>query len=116
MLETISIDNHHLSINNLYVTGDLIFLVILLCKECSSPKWCFRCKLNPKVRLEHGHKIGKYWTINALRLVSESGCTGPSRLGVKESSIWEFVELQNYICPVLHNQINFRKQCIIQFT
>ena len=71
-----------------------------------SLKWRFKCKLNPKVWLEHGHKIGEDWSINALRLVSESDCIGPARLVVKEAPNWEFVELDNYICPVLHNQIN----------
>ena len=60
----------------------------------------------PKVWLEHGHKIGEIWTINALRLVSESDSTGSVRLGIKEAPIWEFVEVDNYICPNLHNQIN----------
>ena len=87
MLETISIDNRHLSIDNLYVSGDLTFLVILLGKEFSSPKWCFKCKLNTKVWLEHGHKIGEEWTINALRLLSESDRTEPSGLGVKKTPI-----------------------------
>ena len=49
MLKLILIDNHQVSIDNLYVTGDLTFLVILLGKECSSPKWCFKCQLHPKV-------------------------------------------------------------------
>ena len=78
MLETISIDNYQQSIDNLYVTGDLAFLVILLGKEISYPKWCFKYKLNPSVWLEHGHKIGEDWTINALRLVSESYCSEPA--------------------------------------
>ena len=59
MLKTASIDNNQISVDNLYVTGDLEFLVILLGKGFSSPKWCFRYKLNPKVRLEHGHKLVK---------------------------------------------------------
>ena len=87
MLETISIDNRQLSIDNLYVTGDHAFLVILLGKAFPSPQWCFKCKLNPKVWLEHGHKIGEDWKINALRLVSESNCIGPARLDVKEAPI-----------------------------
>ena len=95
MLETISIDNHQLSIDNFYVTGDLTFLIILLGKEFSSPKWCFKSKLNPKVWLEHGYRIGEDWTINALRIVSESDCEGPARLDVKGAPIWEFVELDN---------------------
>ena len=49
MLDPITTENHHVSIDNLYVTGDLASLVILLGKEFLSPKWCFKCKLNPKV-------------------------------------------------------------------
>ena len=49
MLEPITIDNHQVSIDNLYTTGDLIFLIILLNKEFASPKWCFKCNLHPKV-------------------------------------------------------------------
>ena len=44
--------------------------------------------------------------MNILRPVSESDWIRPARLGVKEAPIWEFVELENYICPILHNQIN----------
>ena len=43
---------------------------------------------------------------NALRLVSESNSTDFTRLGVREAPIWEFVEVDKYICPVFHNQIN----------
>ena len=112
MLEIISIDNHQLSIDNLYATGYLTFLVILLGKEFSTPKWCFKCKFNLKVWLEHERKIGQDCTINVLRLISESNCSGPARLGVKESPIWECVELDNCICPVLHNQINLGKNVL----
>ena len=27
-------------------------------------------------------------------------------LGVKEEPYWDFVEVDNFICPILHNQIN----------
>ena len=60
----------------------LHFLFILLGNECSSPKWCFKYKLHPKVWLKNGHKIGEDWTINVLRLVSESYSTSSARLGV----------------------------------
>ena len=49
MLDPIKIGNHQVSIDNIYVTGDLEFLVILLGKEFSSPKWCFKYKLHPKL-------------------------------------------------------------------
>ena len=43
--------------------------------------------MHPKVWLEHRHNIGEYWTIYALRLISESDFTGSTRLGVKEAPI-----------------------------
>ena len=66
----------------IYVTSDLAFLVILLGKAFYLPKWCFKWKLYLKAWLEHKHKIGKDWTINNLRLVSESNSTGSAQLGV----------------------------------
>ena len=71
----------------------LHILIILLGKEFSSPKWCFKCKLNPKVWLEHWYKVGKYWTIHLLRLFSESDLTSSTRLGVKEAPSWKSVEV-----------------------
>ena len=59
MLDSITIDNHQVSIDNLYVTGDLAFLVILIGNEFSSSKWCFEYKLHPKVWLECGYVIGE---------------------------------------------------------
>ena len=38
VLDPIRIDNHQVSIENLYVTSDLAFLIILLGKEFSSAK------------------------------------------------------------------------------
>ena len=52
------------------------------------------------------YTIGEDWTINTLRLVSESDSTGCARLGVEEAPIWHFVEVNKHICPILHNQIN----------
>ena len=85
MLDLIKIDNHQVSIDNIYVTRDLAFLVILLGKELTSPKWRFKWKLHPKLWLNYMHTIGEDWTINALRLVLESHSTGSVRLGVKKS-------------------------------
>ena len=47
--------------------------------------------------------MGEYWTIITLILISESDSTGSTRLGVKEAPIWEFVEVNKYIFPILHN-------------
>ena len=112
MLDSITIDNHQVSIDNLYVTGDLAFLVILIGNEFSSSKWCFEYKRRPKVWLECGYVIGEDWTINTLILISISNSTSSTRLGVKESSIWECVEVDKYMCPVLRNQINLGNNVI----
>ena len=57
------------AITNIYVTGDLAFLVIMLGKEHKYPKWCIKCTLHPKVWSEYGHINGDNWTIDALRLM-----------------------------------------------
>ena len=36
----------------------------------------------------------------------QSGKTNAKSLGVKKEPYWDFVEVDNYICPILHNQIN----------
>ena len=85
MLEPIKINNHQVFIDNIYVIGDLAFLFILLGNECSSPKWCFKYKLHPKVWLDHGYKIVEDWTQNSLRLVLEYDSTGSVRLSGDEN-------------------------------
>ena len=106
MLEPMTFVNQQLSISNISVTDDLAFLVILLGKAFSSPKRCMKCKSYIKIWLECGYKICDDWSIKTLKLIYESDSTGYTRLGVKEVPIWEFVEVDKYICPILHNQIN----------
>ena len=106
MLEPMTFVNQQLSISNIYVTDDLAFLVILLGKVFSSSKRCMKCKSYIKIWLECGYKICDDWSIKTLKLIYESDSTGYTRLGVKEVPIWEFVEVDKYICPILHNQIN----------
>lgn len=48
LTEYISFNNQHMFPSNIYVTGDLAFLVILLGKEHSSPRWCIKYKLSSK--------------------------------------------------------------------
>ena len=38
--------------------------------------------------------------------MSESDSAGSVRLCVKEVTIWEYVEIEKHICPILHNHIN----------
>ena len=106
MLVPMIFDNQQLSINNVYVTYDFAFLVILIGKEFPSHKWCMKYELHPKVWLECGRKIGDDWFIKDLKLMSESDSAGSVRLCVKEVTIWEYVEIEKHICPILHNHIN----------
>ena len=47
--------------------------------------------------------MGDDWTIETLKIMSQSGKTNADSLGVKEYSYWDFVEVDNFICPILHN-------------
>ena len=38
--------------------------------------------------------------------MSKAGKKNADSLGVKEEPYWDFVEVDNYIYPILHNQIN----------
>ena len=52
--------------------------------------------------------MGDEWTIETFKLMSQSGKKKSVSLGVKEKPYWDFVEVDNYICPILHNQYNLR--------
>ena len=52
------------------------------------------------------HTIGDEWSIENLKTMYQSGKKNAESLRVKEEPYWDFVEVDNYICPILHNQIN----------
>ena len=56
--EEMIFNNQQLSSSNIYVTGDLAFLVILLGKEHSSPHWCIKCQLTSKDWKLYNHTLG----------------------------------------------------------
>ena len=45
-------------------------------------------------------------TLETLKAMSRSGKKKADSVGVKEEPSWNFVEVDNYSCPILHNQIN----------
>ena len=71
--ESISFNNQQLSSSNVYVTGDLAFLVILLGKEHSTPHCCIRCKSDSKDWKLSNHTIGDEWSIENLKVMFQSG-------------------------------------------
>ena len=46
------------------------------------------------------------WTIETLKVISQSGRKNDECLGVKETPYWNFVEINKFICLILPNQIN----------
>ena len=68
--ESMSFNNQQLSPSNIYVTGDLAFLVILLGKEHSSPDWCIKYKSPSKYWKLSNHSMGDEWTIETLKVMS----------------------------------------------
>ena len=56
--ESMLCNNQQLSPSNIYVTGDLTCLSILLGKEYSSPYWCIKCKSPSKNWKLSNHSMG----------------------------------------------------------
>ena len=50
--------------------------------------------------------MGNEWTIETLKVMSKYSAKNADCLGVKEEPYWDFIEVDNFICPILHNQIN----------
>ena len=65
-------NNQQFSQSNIYVTGDLVFLVILLGKEHSSLHWCIKCKSPSKHWKLSNHSMGDEWSIETLKVMSQS--------------------------------------------
>ena len=47
------------------------------------------------------------WRIEILKVMSQSSKTNVDSLGVKEYPYWDFVKVYHFICPILHNHVNF---------
>ena len=71
--ESMIFNFQQLSSSNIYVTGDLAFLVIVLGKEHSSPHWCIKCQSTSKYWKLSNHIIGDEWSIENLNIMFKSG-------------------------------------------
>ena len=86
----------------------------MLGKENSSPHWCIKCKSASKYWKLTDHSIGVAWTIESLKVMSQSEKKS-ERLDVKEEPYWDFVRVDNFICPILHTQINLGNNIFITY-
>ena len=50
--------------------------------------------------------MGDEWSIETLKVMFQSWEGNADSLGVKEEPYWDIVEVDNYICRILHNHIN----------
>ena len=92
---------------HLYVTGDLAFYAMVLGKEGMSGHWCHLCKISRK-DFDNLAMEGELWTTKAMietaKEVAESDSKKPKH-GVKTKLWWPFIDIQNYVVPLLHTLI-----------
>jgi hypothetical protein len=89
---------------DLFVTSDLAFQVMALGKESMAGWWCMLCKA-PRARFLD--EESEMWTMCVLveaGTIAETGESEP-KLGVKKTPWWPFIELTQYVSPLLHCEI-----------
>ena len=98
----------------IFVTGDLAFYAMVLGKEGMSPHWCHLCKLSRK-EFQDMNAEGDKWTNEAMKATAEEVATdGKWRLGVKSKLWWPFIDIQNYVVPLLHTLIGIGNDILFQ--
>ena len=102
--ESMTFNNQYTSPSNIYVTGVLAFLVILLGGTCVS-SLVYKCKSPSKYQKLSDHFMSDEQTIETLKVMSQSGGNAEF-VRVKEEPYWDFIQVDKFICPILHNQIN----------
>ena len=90
---------------NLWIAGDLAYYVIMLGKEGSSGHWCYRCDLHKDIWKIANHEHGTLWTNESLKAMADLGYSGTNAKGVKKYPLWDFIEVDKFILPVLHTSM-----------
>lgn len=98
----------------LFIVGDLKFYAQMQGRENMAGSWCMWCKMSPlewkmdPAEVPPAHR--EAWTLDRLKhakvLISEGSLTSPADIrGVVEFPVWDFLEIEYYIYPVLHGEI-----------
>ena len=90
--ESMTFNNQHISLSNIYVTDNLVCLINLLGKEHSSHHSCTKYKSSSKHWKLSDHSMGDEWTIETLKVMSQSGRKKDECLGVKKEYYWNFLK------------------------
>ena len=59
--------------------------------------------------------MGNECTIETLKIMFQSGLKNTDSVGIKEEPYWDFVEVDNFICPIPHNQSNLGNNFFITY-
>jgi hypothetical protein len=108
----------------LFVTGDLKFYAQMLGRDNMSGCWCMWCLKAPHEWNKQDDEIPQNhvedWTISKLKAhklqVAEGTLETPTEIrGVVDFPLWEFIEVINYVYPVLHGEIGLVNHALDAF-
>jgi len=97
-----------------FVTGDLKFYAQMLGRDNMSGCWCMWCLKAPNEWKKQDDEIppsyAEEWTITKLKShklkVAQGMLKTPTEIrGVVDFPLWDFIEVINYVYPVLHGEI-----------
>jgi len=115
---------------HLFIVSDLKFYAQILGHENMSSSWCMWCKLSPspwKIAVTERDtsnvpvEEADTWTIDNLKAAQLRTVDGalkkPCKIcGVVDYPLWDFVEVSNYIFPILHAaEIGLGNDCLDAF-
>jgi len=87
----------------IYNTGDLKWMAMLLGMSDMSNEWCIFCMMRKMQWNLRGHDKGDLRTIEKIiELANDSTKKNVERLGVKTKPYWDFIPVENYTIPLLH--------------
>jgi len=85
-----------------FVTGDLKFYAQMLGRDNMSGCWCMRCLKAPNEWKKQDDKIPPSHKLK----VAQGTLKTPTEIrGVVDFPLWDFIEVINYVYPVLHGEI-----------
>ncbi|KAL7529504.1 hypothetical protein ACHAWF_003005, partial [Thalassiosira exigua] len=101
----------------MYVTGDLAFYAMALGRESMSGAWCFLCKLCRSQFADPNHSDGEMWTMQMLKDIAEKVRDGGGKPidGVKSLPWWDFLEVKDFMIPLLHILIGIGNDLLDSF-
>ena len=93
----------------LFMSGDLLWFHTALGKEGYQSWWCPYCSAFKNDWQEKNHEAASAWTLDSLKEQARRIAAGELRkknarevLGVKDSPIFDAMEVDHYVVPVLH--------------